>query len=46
MPMSFDASQCFKFCAVAGCKYPSVFSPPAFVFMGAINPNLPTDQTL
>jgi hypothetical protein len=37
MPMSCDASQSFKFCAVAGFKQLSVFSPAAFVFAAAAN---------
>jgi hypothetical protein len=46
MPMSFDASQRFKFCAVAKFKHLSVLPPPAFDFCTRNKPLLPTETNL
>jgi hypothetical protein len=43
--MSVDANQCFTFCAVAGCNYPSVFHRRTLSFASVINPDFPTDRT-
>ena len=43
--MRVDANQCFKFCAVAGCNYPTVFRRRLLFFASAINPDFSTDRT-